>query len=98
MMQARPGHWLIQGATSSTERQLVRTRSIPQQKIDEYAHYEAGLDELRKRIGKDSVYFSDLLIYEQRIRENIHKARRYGDPEIRQAERTEVIERLNELT
>lgn len=41
--------------------------------------------------------YSEALVYQQRLQENIDKARLYGDTETRRAERSEIVHRLNTL-
>jgi DNA-binding NtrC family response regulator len=66
--------------------------------IDVFSRYEHGLDQLSLRIGKTHKRYSEMLIYQQRLAENIAQSRQYGDADIRKAERSEIINRLNELT
>lgn len=63
---------------------------------DEYSHYEYGLEEMKRRL-QDSPAYKDALVYEAGLRDNIRKARRYGDTPQRESERSEVIDRLNAL-
>ena len=64
---------------------------------DVYAGYETGLDRLLNQIERSHDRYSEVLVYEQRLRENIDQSRRFGDTDTRRAERAEIIERLNEL-
>jgi hypothetical protein len=64
---------------------------------DPLAIYEVGLQTLRTRIGNGHARYNEMLMYEQRLRETIAMARHYGDSREREATRTEVIHRLNEL-
>jgi len=61
------------------------------------AIYETGLDRLQRRIESDSAGYSDFLVYQQRLRENIDRSQQYGDTEMRRAERSEIIAGLNDL-
>jgi hypothetical protein len=64
---------------------------------DPFAGYEAGLEVLMRRLGREHPRFNDVLVFEQRLRELLVAARRYGDTETLRAERATVIDRLNEL-
>jgi tetratricopeptide (TPR) repeat protein len=65
---------------------------------DVYSSYEAGLRQLLDRLGKSHPRYAEALVYQQRLSENIAEARRHGDTDTRQAERSEIIEQLNELS
>ena len=73
-------------------------RSASEGKSDAYSHYETGLDQLRDRVKQDHPRYSELLVYQQRLTENIRQSRRYGDVETRKADRSEIIDRLNVLS
>jgi hypothetical protein len=62
-----------------------------------YSHYGTGIQRLLDRIGQDHPRYLEALGYQQRLSENINKSRQYGDTEVRKAERSEIISRLNEL-
>ena len=64
---------------------------------DIYAPYEIGLCRLLERIGQGHRRYLEALGYQHRLTENIAQSRRYGDKEARQTDRTEIIDRLNEL-
>jgi hypothetical protein len=65
--------------------------------VDIYASYEHGLRELKRRTGPDSAAYPDVLLYEQRLTENLAQTRRYGDTEARRADRAAIIDQLNAL-
>ncbi len=65
---------------------------------DVYSPYEAGLRLMLHKLGRDHPSYSETLVYQQRLTENISQARRYGDTDTRKSERAEVIDRLNELS
>jgi len=65
---------------------------------DVYSSYEAGLHQLLERLGKEHPRYFDALAYQQRLVENIARARQYGDTEAARAERSETIARLDRLT
>jgi len=66
--------------------------------FDTCAYYETGLHQLRNRVKQDHPRYSEFLVYQQRLTENIGHSRRYGDTEARKAERSEMIDHLNELS
>jgi len=66
---------------------------------DEFLLYEFAIELLvgkAKQIGHAA--YNDLLTFEQRLRDNIRKARLYGDPEGLKAERAEIVNRLNPIS
>ncbi|NJP06590.1 MAG: hypothetical protein HC837_13650 [Chloroflexaceae bacterium] len=64
---------------------------------DIYQQYEAGVKHLLHLIDREHQHYYDLLIYQQRLHENLSRARRYGhDPTLR-AERAEILAYLNEM-
>lgn len=64
---------------------------------DAYTPYETGLKHLLERIDSSHPRFTDLLVFQQRLSENITQTRRHGDTENRRAERSQVIDNLNQL-
>ncbi len=64
---------------------------------DIFSFYEHGLKELLERLGKDHSCYNKALTLQSRLMENMARAQRYGDTEIRRAERAEIIEALNNL-
>jgi S-DNA-T family DNA segregation ATPase FtsK/SpoIIIE len=64
---------------------------------DLFDGYERGLRQLLSQLPSASQEYSDALIYQQRLLENIEQSRLYGDTEERVADRAEIIHRLNEL-
>ena len=64
---------------------------------DAYSHYEDGLNQLLKRIKRDNPHYQEALVYQQRFIENIIQSRRHGDTDTRKAERSEIVDRLNNL-
>ncbi|NJN68322.1 MAG: hypothetical protein HC884_17230 [Chloroflexaceae bacterium] len=69
----------------------------PVQTTDPLSPYEMGLRVLLARLGSDHPCSSEVLVYEQRLCENLRAARRYGDTRERAVARAEVIDRLNDL-
>ena len=64
---------------------------------DVFTCYEIGLQCLLERLGKGHPRYADTLILQTRLLENIAKARRYGDTEIRRAERAQALDMLNQV-
>jgi len=64
---------------------------------DPYSHYELGLHRLLNKIDEEHPTYQEALVYQQRLSENIAKSRQYGDNDTRKTERSEIIDRLNEL-
>jgi len=68
-----------------------------QRESDTFSSYEAGLCQLLHRMGPTHSDYSEVLVYQQRLIENINQTQRYGDTDARKAERSEIIDRLNEV-
>lgn len=64
---------------------------------DSFSHYEAGLNNLQTSLGQSHTHYTDFLVYQQRLIENLVQSRRYGDTENRRSERSEILDRLNKL-
>jgi hypothetical protein len=67
------------------------------QSQDEYSHYEMGLINLLKKLGENHPDHGKALTYQQRLTENLDQTRRFGNTSARQADRAEIIARLNSL-
>ncbi len=63
---------------------------------DPYARYELGVTVLKGRLTRDHNDYPVVLVYEQRLAENVRKARPFDDSTLR-AERNEIISYLNDL-
>ena len=63
---------------------------------DFFSPFEIGLERLKKQIGRDDGRYSDFLMHETKLKENIRRSRRFGDTTDRRVERTEIIDQLNE--
>ncbi len=83
--------------TNIADDRLPISAGVSAQQGDVYSSYETGLSQLLNRIGQQHPRYSDALVYQHRLKENIAQSRRHGDTETRRAERSEIIERLNEL-
>lgn len=68
------------------------------QRTDIYARYEHGLHQLLQRMGQAHARYAEVLVFQQRLDENITQSRQYGDATTLKSERAEIIDRLNELT
>lgn len=62
---------------------------------DVFSSYETGLSQLLNQMGREHPLYSEALVYQQRLIENITWSRRYGDTDTRKAERAEMIDQLN---
>jgi len=65
---------------------------------DIFSAYENGLNRMLAQLGPAHARYGEALVYQQRLTENISRARRFGDTNLRQADRAEIIDQLNELT
>lgn len=60
--------------------------------------YVSALERLGRLLSNHAPdLLADLLIYENRLRENVTRERRYGSTETVRAERAEIVDRLNDL-
>lgn len=84
--------------SSANHNQSPKTTQQSDDEGDIYSRYLMGLNRLKDRIEHSHPQFSDFLLYQQRLEENISATQRFGDTENRRAERSEVIEQLNKLT
>ena len=64
---------------------------------DSFTAYEHGLQNLLDQLGPAHPAYTDALLYQQRLSENIQRARRFDDTASRRADRAEVIDQLNAL-
>jgi hypothetical protein len=88
---------LRQNRISRPEQERLRpllAETIAQEIGDPYSAYEHGLGKLTERFGQNS----ELLTYEQQLRENISQARRYGNTPERSSRRSEIIDQLNHFS
>lgn len=65
---------------------------------DSFSSYEIGMHHLLTQIKKNHPRYLEALGYQDRLRDNISRSRRFGDTNLRQADRAEIIEQLNELS
>ena len=82
-------------ATATTTSQPTHTTYTS---TDAFSSYERGLQNLLNQLGADHPAHADALLFQQRLTENIQRARRFGDTAARRADRAEVIDQLNALT
>lgn len=59
--------------------------------------YQNGLQQLLNRIPSNHARYSEALVYQQRLIENIARSQRFGETSERRSERAEIIEQLNDL-
>jgi len=64
---------------------------------DPYSQYEAGLNRLLTQLGQDHPRYTEALVLQQRLLENLGRVRRYGDTETNRAERAQIFDVLNRL-
>ena len=64
---------------------------------DVFGQYEAGLQQLLTQLGQDHPAYTEVLVYQSRLLENLARTRLYGDTETSRAERAEILDRLNHL-
>ncbi len=64
---------------------------------DTFTPYEIGLERLLAQLGRDHLRYTDALVYQHRLQENVSQARKYGDTEARRAERAQIVDLLNQL-
>jgi len=97
-IEPAPGAWtpLVQQAPPLDHPQAntsLSARPFPG-KLD----YSGALEQLRWLLNKHAPeLLSDLFVYENRLKENLIRERRYGSTETVRAERTEIVDRLNDL-
>lgn len=65
---------------------------------DIYSSYENALRSLLHQMGYGHPRYAEALLFEHRLRENIAHSRHFGDTSARNADRAEIVVRLNELT
>ena len=92
--------WVVPFGSTQVSQSTAEEAKTPMSSAssDIFASYERGLQRLNSNIPVDHQSHSDFLVYEQRLRENITQARRYGDNEESRADRAIIIEQLNQLT
>jgi formylglycine-generating enzyme required for sulfatase activity len=64
---------------------------------DIYVLYETGLLQLLDRLGREHPQYAEVLVYQQRLSENLTQSRQYGNTDSRKAERAEIIGHLNKI-
>jgi hypothetical protein len=67
------------------------------QRGDVFSCYEDGLRSFNAQLDKQHPRYSDFLVYQQRLQENIAQARRYGNNDTLQSGRAEIIDQLNSV-
>jgi hypothetical protein len=67
------------------------------QQIDMYESYEIGISRMMNRIKPFENEYSDALVLEQRLLENISRSRQFGDSESTRADRFRIIDALNRI-
>jgi predicted MPP superfamily phosphohydrolase len=64
---------------------------------DIYSFYENGLYQLQACLRNDEPHYTDMLVYQHRLQENLARSRQYGETESRLAERSEILHHLDRL-
>jgi hypothetical protein len=64
---------------------------------DTLTPYEIGLARVLERLGKEDPHYADALVYQQRLRDNIAQARKYGDTDTLKYERAQIVDALNRM-
>ncbi len=77
--------------------QQIEVRRRGEGSFDPYTGYELGTNVLKGRLTRDHADFPTLLVYEQRLGENIRAAQYFGDDATRRAERNQIIANLNDM-
>ena len=77
--------------------QQVEARRRGVGSFDPYTGYELGINVLKGQLTRDHADFPTLLVYEQRLGENIRAAQYFGDDATRRAERNQIIAYLNDM-
>jgi len=75
----------------------IRHAAKMNEPMDAFSQYEAGLEQLLRRLGKDHPRHLEALTYQSRLLENIRNARRYSDTQDYRSERNRILEGLNQL-
>jgi hypothetical protein len=104
-MQRETSHSRLYDALIRGTRSLTPNPSVPipqgfkvgTRPADAYTPYEQGLERMKIQLGHASTSYVSLLVYEQRLSENIRETRLHGDTEARRADRTVIVRQLNEL-
>lgn len=65
---------------------------------DAFSPYEHGIRYLLNQIPQGHPRYREVSLYQQRFGENLSLMRRFGDTEVRRAERARIIEQLNEVS
>lgn len=65
---------------------------------DTFSSYEIGAQRLLAQMGQNHPRYLEALGYQDRLRGNIDRSRRFGDTGSRKSDRAEIVEQLNELS
>ena len=63
-----------------------------------FSYYRHGLAELINKMGRDHPRFTDALVYQHRLLENLEQTAQYGDTPEREAQRAEILGLCNQLS
>lgn len=65
---------------------------------DDFAKYRSGIQQLLSRMGQNHLRFLETLTYQKQLEQNIIDTQRDGDTQTHRSERSEILERLNEVS
>lgn len=65
---------------------------------DVFSPYETGMRQLLRQVESTNPRYGEVLVYQQRLMENIAVVRSYGDSETRRAERAAILDQLNKVS
>lgn len=66
--------------------------------MDPFAPYEIGFDRLLKQLNSKYPRYPEVLVYQQRLQENISQTRKYGDTDTLKHSRAQIVDGLNQIT
>jgi len=64
---------------------------------DAFTDYRTGMNRLLTQLGRDHPRYTEALVLQQRLLENLARVRRYGDTDTSRVERVQVLDVLNHL-
>ncbi len=92
------GDIIMTGSPNRKENMSNPENEPPSRYRDSFSAYEISVHRLLVRMGQNHPRYVEALGYQDRLRDNIGRSRRFGDTNLRQADRAEIIEQLNKLS
>lgn len=92
------GNINVTGTGESEESALGSETETKTRYRDTLSSYEIGTQRLLAQMGRNHPRYLEALGYQDRLRDNIDRSRRFGDTSLRKADRAEIVEQLNELS